>query len=210
MKIALLGAESTGKSQLAQQLRQYILDTGKSTYLVPEYLRTWCEEAKRTPHKDEQLSIAAEQIRQIHAAAAYDFLLADTTALTIAVYSDLLFNDASLYRIAIANQRTFDLTLVMGLDLPWVADGIQRDGLHMREPVDSALRMALAREGIAFQVVYGEGKSRLQNALYCLGLVTEKVEQSAEQRSPRMRNWVCERCSDPVCEHRLFRDLLKK
>ena len=206
MKIALLGAESTGKSELASKLNQHFISVGKTACLVPEFLRTWCVQAQRTPRRDEQLSIASEQVRQINTTPVCDILVADTTALTVAVYSDLLFNDSSLYEMALAHQRTFDATLLMGLDLPWVADGIQRDGAHMREPVDAALRAALARGGIQFQVVYGTGASRLQNALRCLNASIEQFEN----RPQRLRNWVCERCSDPVCEHRLFRDLIQK
>lgn len=216
MKIAILGAESTGKSELVKQLLQYFETQGKSVQRIPEYLRTWCDLKKRTPRKEEQLAIATEQTRQINSApfteSTGDILLADTTALTVAVYSDVLFNDPSLYDMALAQQRNFDATLLMGLDLPWVADGIQRDGGHMREPVDTALRAALARGGIPFQVVYGTGEARLQNALRCLGLaeVSKTDEQQLQSKPKRLRNWVCERCSDPVCEHRLFRDLLNK
>ena len=213
MKIAIVGAESTGKSELTKQLEQYFQAQGKSVELIPEYLRTWCETENRTPRKDEQLAIATEQIRQINSAFACDVLLADTTALTVAVYSDLLFIDTSLYDLALAHQRSFDATLLMGLDLPWVPDGIQRDGAHMREPVDTALRDALARGGIQFQIVYGTGESRLLNALRCLNSHVEDTaseDSSLKSQPHRLRNWVCERCSDPVCEHRLFRDLIKK
>ena len=216
MKVALLGAESTGKSELAKQLVRYFQSQGNSVQLIPEYLRTWCDLHQRTPRQDEQLSIATEQARQIDAASKVtsvaDILIADTTTLTVAVYSDLLFNDTSLYDMALAHQSSFDTTLLLGLDLPWVADGIQRDGAHMREPLDSLLRTALTHGGITFQVVYGTGEARLHNALRCLGLaeVSKTDEQEPQNRPQRLRNWVCERCSDPVCEHRLFRDLIKK
>ena len=100
MKIAIVGAESTGKSELVKQLTQHFQAQGKAVKHIPEYLRTWCEAEKRTPRQDEQLAIATEQIRQIEspplADSTGDNLLADTTALTVAVYSDLLFNDSSL------------------------------------------------------------------------------------------------------------------
>ena len=216
MKIAIIGAESTGKSELVRQLAQHFQKHGKSVHHIPEYLRTWCDAEKRTPLKDEQLAIATEQIRQIDSApfteSTGDILLADTTALTVAVYSDLLFGDKSLYDMAMTHQRTFDATLLMGLDLPWIADGIQRDGEHLREPVDAALRTALARGGIQFQVVYGTGELRLQNALRCLKTASELVidAQELQKNPPRLKNWVCERCSDPICEHRLFQDLLNQ
>jgi nicotinamide riboside kinase len=210
LKIAILGAESTGKSELGTQLQLHFQALGKYDQHIPEYLRTWCDTEKRTPRKEEQLAIATEQARQINHAAASDILIADTTALTVAVYSDLLFKDSSLYDMALTHQRSFDATLLMGLDLPWVADGIQRDGAHMREPVDAALRAALARSGIEFQVVYGTGESRLHNALRCLNMAFESTDNRPQRLRNRMFNWVCERCSDPVCEHRLFRDLIKK
>ena len=210
MKIAILGAESTGKSELVKQLQQHFQALEKSVQHIPEYLRTWCDTEKRTPRQDEQIAIATEQLRQIEVAPASDILIADTTALTVATYSDLLFKDVSLYELALAHQRTFDVTLLMGLDLPWVADGIQRDGAHMREPVDAALRAALSRQGISFQVVYGAGESRLHNALRCLNMAFESTENRPQRMQTRMFNWVCERCSDSMCEHRLFRDLMKE
>lgn len=226
MRIALLGAESTGKSDLGEQLERHFMAQGKSVQHIPEYLREWCDARQRTPRMDEQHGITTEQIRQINAALPCDYLIADTTALMVAIYSDLLFDDTSLYDLAVHFQKSFDVTLLMGLDIPWIADGIQRDGAHMREPVDTKIRAALTRSGIHFQVVYGLGENRLQHALQCLNLVTKDTatkntaiqieSQSQHQDKPqsesqfrKLRNWVCERCSDPECEHRLFQNLLK-
>ena len=212
MKIAVVGAESTGKSELIKQLENYFQSQGKSVQHIPEYLRTWCNDHNRTPRKEEQLAIAEEQTKQINAASACDILLADTTALTVAVYSDLLFKDTSLYDMAISHQRTFDATLLMGLDLAWEADGFQRDGSHTREPVDTALRQALTSARLAFQVVYGSGAARFENALRCLsrGNPFDDFSSFPRKHGNRGFNWQCERCSDPVCEHRLFSDLLKQ
>jgi hypothetical protein len=38
----------------------------------------------------------------------------------------------SLYEEALGLQAQFDLTLVMGLDVAWMPDGLQRDGEHVR------------------------------------------------------------------------------
>ena len=207
LRIALLGAESTGKTALTQQLAAHFQASGKSTALVPEYLREWCAAHARTPRPEEQLSIATEQAKRVDVAAAeFDIVIADTTPLMIAIYSDLLFDDRSLYDMALAHQRTFDHTLVTGLDLPWVADGLQRDGPHVREPVDALIRAALARGKIDYQVVYGSGAARLENALTCLGLA-KPASQTAQR--PKTRLWVCERCSDPECEHKLFSALIR-
>jgi nicotinamide riboside kinase len=133
---------------------------------VAEALREFCTTQSRTPRQDEQLGIAREQMRRIDAAAAQaEIVVADTTAMMIAVYSDLVFADRSLYAFAEAAQRQVDLTLLTALDLPWQADGLQRDGPHVREPVDLLVRAALERAGVRFDEVAGSGPQRLASAL---------------------------------------------
>ena len=120
----------------------------------------------RTPRQDEQLGIAREQLRRTETAAQdAEIVVADTSALMIAVYSDLVFADNSLYNFAEAAQRQVDLTLLTALDLPWQADGLQRDGPHVREPVDLLVRAALQRAGVPFDEVCGTGPQRLASAL---------------------------------------------
>ena len=76
-----------------------------------------------------------------------DAVPADTTALMIGVYSDWVFGDTSLYAAAEEAHRRVDLTLLTALDLPWQADGHQRDGAHVRAPIDALVRAALGRAG---------------------------------------------------------------
>ncbi len=202
MKIALLGAESTGKTQLAQELASFLRAQGQSVEVVPEVLRQWCEREGRTPRPQEQLPIAQEQERQVdQAAARAGIVVADTTALMVAIYSAMLFEDETLYRFALERQRTYDITLLTGLDLPWVADGLQRDGPHVREPVDALVRAALQRAGVPYRLVYGSGRERLANAVAAIGAGDRPAAPS------RPWTWSCEKCSDPDCEHRLFTGL---
>ena len=93
--IALVGAESTGKTELSRAIAQRLQDRGMPVALVGEYLREWCEREGRTPRPDEQQAIADEQRRRIDAAAATGVVVADTTALMTAVYSEQLFADPS-------------------------------------------------------------------------------------------------------------------
>jgi nicotinamide riboside kinase len=166
MKIALLGAESTGKTQLAADLALHFASQGRSVAQAHEVLREWCAREGRTPRPEEQLAIAQEQERRVDAAAqTAQIVIADTTAVMVAIYSALLFEDGALYQFALQRQRGYDLTLVTGLDLPWVADGLQRDGPHVRGPVDALVRDALAQAGVEFRVIYGGGTERLRNAL---------------------------------------------
>ncbi len=207
MIIALLGAECTGKSALAHALAASLQSHGQDAVAVGEYLREWCDAHQRTPQLHEQLHIASTQQARIAAAAAqHSIVIADTTALMTAVYSEYVFNDHSLYPLALAQQRTITMTLVAGLDVPWQADGIQRDGAHVRPQVDQLLRKVLDTAQIPYQVVYGLGDMRLQNTMDNIAACASFHWATASKPSQKWV-WTCDKCSDPECEHKLFTQL---
>jgi nicotinamide riboside kinase len=208
-RIAILGAESTGKSWLALALAQRLQAHGLAARWVPEQLRIWCEREGRTPTAHEQWAIAQAQVHAVLAESSA-VVIADTTALMTAVYSQYVFGDGSLFPFALTHQRLYSHTLVTATDIAWVADGIQRDGPQVREPVDRLLRQSLLQAGIAFSVVHGHGQQRLDNALMALGW-PDYAQHAAGRIAPHENRpqWTCEKCSDPDCEHRLFTGLLK-
>ena len=163
----------------------------------------------------EQIDIAQTQAQAV-LQIQQDVVISDTTPLMTAVYSHMLFDDESLYPMALAHQALYNSTLVMGLDLPWVADGLQRDGPHVQGPVDTLVRQALERAGIAYRVVYGQGHQRLNNALLALGLPGEDdtartIRENAQFPIHEGRTvWQCNECSYPACDHNFFTGLLAK
>ena len=87
--------------------------------------------------------------------------------------------------------------LLMGLDLPH-SNAIQTPPAQIHNEQaqqDSALRAQLQSQAWSYGVVYGLGESRLEHALRFL----------VPQHTPAAR-WqgLCEGCSDPDCERRLF------
>lgn len=211
--VAIIGAESTGKSTLAVALGRRIAELSELRCTsVPEHLRQWCQTQGRTPRADEQASIARRQVADIDAAAAsHDLVVADTTPLMIAVYSLMLFNDASLVDEAVRFQRRCSATLLTALDLPWVPDGLQRDGPQVRVPVDGLLRQLLLEHRLPWSVIGGAGPARLDSAIDALapllrplagspgsGLFTRLEQRNAE---PSARRWQCALCDDAQCEH---------
>ncbi len=204
--IGIVGAESSGKTQLARALQLRLVAEGRAAALVSEALREFCDRHRRTPRIGEQASIAAEQTRRIACAAdGHAAVVADTTALMTAVYSELVFGDTSLYAMAEAAHRRCDLTLLTALDLPWQADGLQRDGAHVREPVDALIRAALQRAAQPFVVVSGHGDARLQSAWRA---VRQALRLPAAEGTGASANanwhWRCERCGDAACERHLL------
>lgn len=203
--IAIVGAESSGKSTLAHALAEALRADGLVVTCVDEVLREFCDRHGRTPHRHEQAAIAAEQSRRIAAARTArllpaDLVIADTTALMTAVYSEQVFGDASLYPAALADHRAADLTLLMALDLPWVADGLQRDGPQVRAPVDQRLRVALLGAGLGFSVVSGHGPARVAAARAAWQAHLRRG-QGLPARAAGWRHH-CGRCGDPECELR--------
>ena len=214
--IAIVGAESTGKTALAQALAARLAqDTGLKVAWVPEWLRQWCDATGRTPQPQEQAAIARAQHERINAAAAdHDVVVCDTTALMTAVYSRLLFDDRSLEARAITLQRRMALTLLTALDLPWVPDGHQRDGPQVQGPVDALLRELLLAHRLPWALVSGVGEARLASAVDAVapllraapaprrGLFTRLDQRNARHES---RAWACADCDDPACERRAHR-----
>jgi nicotinamide riboside kinase len=203
--ITIVGAESTGKTMLAASLQAALASEGREAALVGEYLREFCEREQRTPVVSEQAGIATEQSRRIDVAAgSSDIVIADTTALMIAVYSETVFGDTSLYSSALAAHARCDLTLLTALDIPWQADGHQRDGPHVREPVDAMVRAALQRAKLPYAIVAGTGDKRLAAAMQAVRHALNASSSEDEARANPTWQWVCERCGDVDCERHLL------
>lgn len=95
------------------------------------------------------------------------------------------------------------LTLLCGLESATQAH---------QQAADQSIRAALAAGGMAYCVLYGSAPQRLVQAL---GAVERLLPGLPLQKPAPVRRegnkawvWVCEKCSDPVCEHRLLSDLL--
>lgn len=87
-------------------------------------------------------------------------------------------------------------------------------GLEAMEPTqqaaDQSIRSALAAAGMAYCVLYGTAPQRLAQALGAVERLQPGLPLREPQPAGRSKPWVwaCDKCSDPVCEHRLLSDLL--
>jgi nicotinamide riboside kinase len=208
MCIAILGAESTGKSTLAIELAALLRERHPlRVACVPEVLRGWCDRVGRTPLVHEQAAIArAQQTAIDDAAASHDVVVCDTTALMTAVYSQLIFGDHSLDERAGQLQRRMAVSLLMANDLPWEADGLQRDGPQVREPVRQLLLQMLRAYNLPFEEVAGRGAARVQCALRIVEplLVTQKKLPTSTRALGRGvgGRWTCSCCPPDASLHR--------
>jgi nicotinamide riboside kinase len=220
LRVALLGAESSGKTHLAHALARYAEQSGLRVQIVSELLRTWCEDHQRTPHADEQMQLAQQQDRVLHrslrearqALPPVDLFIADTCPLQTAAYRAYYFEDLDLDAWALrTHAQNFDFSLLMGLDLPWIADLGQRTGRYSQLPVDGHLRRLLTHlPHHPYAVVYGQGPARraaawqaLQSLLPLNPSATSASDATPVQPTGRWQA-SCECCADPPSERRLF------
>jgi NadR type nicotinamide-nucleotide adenylyltransferase len=160
-RIALLGAESTGKSTLAAALAVHY-----NTVWVPEYLREFVATQGRVPFEQDQFGIAQVQMAREHAAAARAnrFLFCDTTPFMTAIYSGVYWGRVDAQLAALDVAYDYALTLVAAPDVPWVADGLQRESEAVRLEVHQALIDKLERRGLTYTLLTGEFEQRLPQA----------------------------------------------
>lgn len=158
-RIAVLGAESSGKSTLCTALaRRY------GTVWVPEYLREFVDTHARVPFEADQIGIARTQRAREDAAAAQAnaFLFCDTTPLMTALYSRVYWGRVDAALVQLAATHDYALTLVTAPDTPWIPDGLMRESEEVRQQVFAMLVDELDARGVRFVLVEGDLPHRLR------------------------------------------------
>lgn len=134
--IAILGAEGTGKSTLAEALGTHL-----GGVVVREVLRDFVTWHGRPPRQSEQLAIFRRQLgRELRACElSRSWVVCDPSAAMTALYSQAYFADQSLQPAARTLLDLAHRVLWCRPDIPWVADTGQRDGPAIRDDVDAIL-----------------------------------------------------------------------
>jgi NadR type nicotinamide-nucleotide adenylyltransferase len=165
-RVAILGAESSGKSTLAEALAATY-----GTVWVPEYLREFVNSTGRVPYEADQVGIARTQIERENEASARArrFLFCDTTPLMTALYSRIYWQRVDEPLAALERQHDYGMTLVAAPDCPWVADGLQRESEEVRQRVHEMVLATLDERRIPFVLVEGSLPQRLRQVEGLLG-----------------------------------------
>ncbi|MES2742731.1 MAG: ATP-binding protein [Pseudomonadota bacterium] len=165
VRVAVLGAESSGKSTLAAALASRY-----GTVWVPEYLREFVATRRRVPLETDQYPIAAtQQARETAAAArARGYLFCDTTPLMTAIYSQFYFHRVDPELAALCAAQRYDVTLVTAPDSPWVADGLQRESDAVRQTIHRMLQDELAARAVPYVLLSGTLERRIGQAMALL------------------------------------------
>jgi NadR type nicotinamide-nucleotide adenylyltransferase len=168
LKIAVLGAESSGKSTLCE-----VLAKAYGTRWVPEYLREFVETRGRVPFEADQFGIARTQREREDAAAVHAnrWLFCDTTPLMTALYSRVYWGRVDARLAALAATHAYALTLVTAPDTPWVPDGLMRESETVRARVYAMVVEELDARGIPFVLVQGDLPQRVRQVEKALAVL---------------------------------------
>ena len=155
IRICFHGAESTGKSVLADKLAREL-----GLPWVPEYGRAYCEEHGTDLTMADLLAIAEGQQAAVAAASAGHpaLLLLDTDQLMTAAWAEMLFGHVP---DALMAYPKADLYLLFSADVPWVEDGTRLFGqAQQRARFAQLAEEVLVRAGVPWRRIGGNWDER--------------------------------------------------
>lgn len=164
-KILFTGPESTGKTQIAQQLAaQY------DEPWVPEYARAYLQQLGRPYREADLIDIARGQLaaEDEQAPKANNFLFCDTSLIVIKVWSEYKYGRCHPWILEQLHRRSYDLIVLCGIDTPWTPDP-QRENPDEREELYHIYQVELQALGQPCIELWGSLTERLDKMSAYLG-----------------------------------------
>jgi nicotinamide riboside kinase len=162
-KIAIIGPESTGKSDLCKALALHY-----KTKYVPEVARDYLQKINRDYVLEDLSTIALQQLlmEETLIPQANDFLFCDTNLYVLKIWSEVKYKSCSLDILnKIANIK-YDYYLLCNIDLPWQKD-VQREhpSIKDRSMLFNMYLDVVQNEAVPFSIIDGLGDCRINNAI---------------------------------------------
>lgn len=160
-KIAIVGPESTGKSTLTKLLAKHY-----HTLWVAEFARYYCAALTAPCTMQDEINMFHGQLaleESVLAMAEQELIFCDTTILTVKIWSDEMLGETPQLVLDALPQRTYDLYLLLNIDLPWQEDPL-RDFPHMREHFMEIWYKELEELGANYVLISGI-EDRFNNAV---------------------------------------------
>jgi NadR type nicotinamide-nucleotide adenylyltransferase len=164
-RVCVFGPESTGKTTLARRLAERF-----RTAWVPEYARTLLESKGGELSQADLPLIARGQAASEDALArnANRVLICDTDPLSTLIWSETLYGSCGAAVRDLAEARTYDLYLLLDVDVPWVADVVRYLPDDRRGFLDRC-QAELERRGRAYVRLSGTWQERFERAVAAVG-----------------------------------------
>lgn len=164
-KIGIVGAESTGKTWLCENLAQHF-----QTVWVPEYAREYFNDSDIYNYTMEDLILIAKKqvaLENQLMKRAREFIFCDTTLITLKIWAILEFNQTPPYIEEHLSRIKYDHYFITDNQMPWVADAL-RQNKHSRELLFHMNEEEVKRSGIPYSVITGVNNDRLKVAIELL------------------------------------------
>lgn len=166
VRVAVVGAESTGTTTLARDLAAHYRTAWVPEYGRPFSARKVAEGTGTDWTTPEFVTIARTQVADEDAAARRSgpVLVCDTDAMTTGLWHERYLGTRCPDVDRLGATRTYDLYLLTGDEIPWVDDGT-RDGRHIRAGMQDRFREALAGRTEPWVELRGDPATRLAAAV---------------------------------------------
>jgi len=171
-KIVLIGAESTGKTELSESLARKF-----NTAFVPEYAREYVENLGRKYTYNDVEYIAAKQIEleERYLRKAQEVLFYDTYLIITKIWFKMVFNKTPKWIEQKIQTGSIDLFLLCNNELPWVPDSVRENGGEMRDRLFEIYKEELEYYDLNYQIVQGKGEERFNNALHSVEIFLNQI-----------------------------------
>jgi NadR type nicotinamide-nucleotide adenylyltransferase len=160
-KVAIIGPECTGKTDLSKYLASYF-----KTEWVPEYARAYLDKLNRAYDQSDLTKIAHGQLRveDEWMQNANRVLICDTNLIVMKVWSEEKFGACDPEILKAMNSRHYDLLLLTNIDIPWVEDP-QREHPQKREYFWDIYKKEAAGSKIPTIEISGQREERRKKAV---------------------------------------------
>ncbi|MBL7930427.1 MAG: ATP-binding protein [Bacteroidia bacterium] len=164
-KIAVVGAESTGKTWLCEELAKHY-----QTAWVPEYAREYFNDSDIYNYTLEDLETIARRQIQLEQEALKDarkFLFCDTTLVTLKIWAELEFKTVPAFIARNLSLQQYNYYFITSNEIPWESDPL-RQNKHGRDLLFQMNKKEIIQSKIPYSVISGREEQRLRNAIKIL------------------------------------------
>lgn len=160
-KVAIIGPECTGKSELSEYLAKHY-----DTCWVKEYARAYLDNLNQPYQESDLEKIAHGQVRMEEEwmPEANKVLICDTNLLVIKIWSEIKYGHCSQEILKLIASRTYDLYLLTYIDIPWEEDP-QREHPDKREMLWNIYKDELELQNIPYIEIKGDRTQRRNTAI---------------------------------------------
>ena len=167
-RIVITGAESTGKSTLAQELSGYYGEPW-----TEEFVRHYVDELNGDLQQHDLEPIAEGQLALEDSALeqAQRLVIHDTNILSSIIYANYYFDTVLEWVNDSFLEREYSLYLLCLPDIPWEADEGQRESPEARDKLHELFKDSLDILQIPYVEISGTEEERLMQAVHAIDAI---------------------------------------